>query len=161
MKSSLFVGVSTSENPCLVKFVSHDPIDTGLVKITKVEGGLEGTFDPNGNIKAAKKLSWLANVPTNTPCVLHEFDNLVTKEKLDEDDDFKEFINPNTLATTGAIGDTGLKTLQKDEVIQLERRGYYRVDRPYVSEEKPLMLFMVPDGRTKSMSGQSGKLAHR
>eukprot|EP00550_Attheya_septentrionalis_P007569 CAMPEP_0198295576 /NCGR_PEP_ID=MMETSP1449-20131203/28375_1 /TAXON_ID=420275 /ORGANISM="Attheya septentrionalis, Strain CCMP2084" /LENGTH=58 /DNA_ID=CAMNT_0043995929 /DNA_START=23 /DNA_END=195 /DNA_ORIENTATION=- len=57
------------------------------------------------------------------------------------------------MASSEAIGDAGLKTLQHHEVIQLERRGYYRVDRPYISEEKPLILFMVPDGKTKSMGG--------
>jgi len=135
---------------------------TGVVKITKVDGGLEGEYDPDGDFKAAKrKLTWLANVTSNTACVLTEFDNLVTKDKLDEEDDFQDYINPNTLATTEALGDPGLKTLQEHEVIQLERRGFYRVDRPYISEDKPLILFMVPDGKEKSMSGMSGKLAHR
>lgn len=126
-----------------------------------MEGGLEGTFDPNGNVKAARKLSWLASVTENTECVLTEFDNLITKEKLEEEDKFEDFINPNTMATTDVIGDAGLRMLKKHDVIQLERRGYYRVDRPYVSAEKPIILFMIPDGKAKAMSGSSGKLAHR
>jgi len=80
---------------------------------------------------------------------------------LEEGDNFQDHLNPNTMASSEAIGDAGLKTLQHHEVIQLERRGYYRVDRPYISEEKPLILFMVPDGKTKSMGGLTGKLAHR
>jgi glutamyl-tRNA synthetase len=134
-----------------------------VVKITKVEdGGLEGEYVPNGDFKAAaRKLSWLAVTDNNTMCVLTEFDNLVTKDKLDEEDDFQDYLNPNTLATTEAIGDAGLKTLQEHDVIQLERRGYYRVDRPYVGKDKPIVLFMVPDGKEKAMSGLAGKLAHR
>ena len=133
-----------------------------MVKITKVDGGLEGDYIPEGDFKAAKrKVTWLADASDNTACVLTEFDNLVTKDKLDEEDDFEDFINPNTLAATDALGDAGLKTLQEHDVIQLERRGFYRVDRPYISKEKPLILFMVPDGKEKSMSGMSGKLAHR
>lgn len=140
----------------------HCVIFIGVVKITKVEGGIEGEYVPDGDFKAAKrKVTWLANVTDNTPCVLTEFDNLVTKDKLDEEDEFEDFINPNTLAETDAIGDAGLKTLQEHEVIQLERRGFYRVDRPYISKDKPLILFMVPDGRETSMSKMSGKLAHR
>jgi len=132
------------------------------VKITKVDGGLEGEYDPDGDFKAAKrKLTWLANGTNNTACVLTEFDNLVIKDKLDEEDDFQDYINPNTLTTTDALGDPGQKTLQEHEVIQLERRGFYRVDRPYISEDKPLILFIVPDGKEKSMSGTCGKLAHR
>lgn len=103
----------------------------------------------------------MADVAENIPVTLYEFDNLISKEKLEEDDKFQDFINPNTLATTEVIGDVGLKTLQKNEIIQLERRGYYRVDQPFMSEEKGLILFMVPDGKSKSMSGMAGKLAHR
>jgi len=133
-----------------------------VVKITKVDGGLEGEFIPDGDFKGTKrKVSWLASVSDNCPCVLTEFDNLVTKDKLDEEDDFQDFINPNTLAMTDALGDPGLKTLQEHDVIQLERRGFYRVDRPYIGEDKPIILFMVPDGKEKSMSGMAGKLTHR
>jgi glutamyl-tRNA synthetase len=132
------------------------------VKITKVDGGLEGEHVPDGDFKAAKrKLSWMANVPaTNPTVVLTEFDNLVTKEKLEEEDKFEDYVNPTTLATTEAIGDAALKTLQEHEIIQLERRGFYRVDKPYLSAEKPIVLYMIPDGKSKAMSGLTGKLAH-
>jgi glutamyl-tRNA synthetase len=135
----------------------------GVINITKVEkGGLEGTFVPDGDVKAAKKkLSWIADVPENTHCILTEFDNLVTKDKLEEDDRFEDYINPNTMATSEAIGDAGLKALQEHDVIQLERRGYYRVSRPYTNKDKPLVLFMIPDGKSKSMGGLAGKLGHR
>ena len=119
-------------------------------------------YDPDGDVKSAKrKLSWLADVPENIPVVLSEFDNLISKEKLEEDDKFEDFLNPNTQAETEVIGDAGLITLKEHDIIQLERRGFYRVDRPYVNEGKPLMLFMVPDGKKKAMSGLDGKLAHR
>ncbi|KAL3789937.1 hypothetical protein ACHAW5_005482 [Stephanodiscus triporus] len=133
----------------------------GVVELTKIEGGLEGIFIPGGDVKSAKrKLSWLADVPENIPTVLMEFDNLISKEKLEEDDKFEDFINPNTQAETEVIGDAGLKTLKENDIIQLERRGYYRVDRPYINEAKPLILFMIPDGKKKAMSGLDGKLAH-
>jgi len=136
----------------------------GVVKITKVDGGLSGIHLPDGNFKTAKrKLTWLASVPeiTSFHVTLTEFDNLISKEKLDDGDDFKDFINPNTVATSTVIGDVGLKGLQKDEIIQLERRGYYRVDQPYINEKRGLILYMIPDGKAKAMSGISGKLAHR
>ena len=135
----------------------------GVVKITRVEGDtLEGEYLPDGDFKAAKrKLSWVANVPNNTRVILTEFDNLVSKDKLEEEDNFVDFINPDTMATTEAVGDAGLKNLQEHEFIQLERRGFYRVDRPFVSSEKPLVLYMIPDGKAKAMSGLAGKLAHR
>ena len=57
-------------------------------------------------------------------------------------------------------GDPALRNLKKGEVIQLERRGFYICDRPYLSEDKPAVLFMIPDGRVKAMSTLSGKLKH-
>ena len=126
-----------------------------------MEGGLEGEFLSDGDFKAAKrKLSWMASVPSNPVVILTEFDNLITKEKLEEDDKIEDFINPLTMATTEVIGDAGLKTLKEHDIIQLERRGFYRVDRPYINCDKPLILYMIPDGKTKAMSGLSGKLAH-
>jgi len=134
----------------------------GVVKITKVDGGLEGDYLPEGNFKAAKrKLTWLADVPETFPVTLTEFDNLISKEKLEEGDVFKDFVNPNTLASSTVIGDVGLKGLQKGEIIQLERRGYYKVDRPYLDEKRGLVLYMIPDGKAKAMSGIAGKLVHR
>mmetsp|Transcript_34079 Transcript_34079/g.71713 ORF Transcript_34079/g.71713 Transcript_34079/m.71713 type:complete len:893 (+) Transcript_34079:32-2710(+) len=147
-------GMEVGENIVLTRW--------GVVNLTKVEGGLEGVFVPDGDVKAAKrKLSWLADVPENIPVILSEFDNLISKEKLEEDDKFEDFINPDTWAETEVIGDAGLKTLQEHDIIQLERRGFYRVDKPYVNDSKKLMLFMVPDGKKKAMSGLDGKLAHR
>lgn len=147
-------GIEVGENIVLTRW--------GVIQITRVEGGLEGIFVPDGDVKAAKrKISWLADVPENVTVVLSEFDNLISKEKLEEDDKFEDFINPDTQAETEVIGDAGLKTLKEHDIIQLERRGFYRVDRAYVNDGKPLMLFMIPDGKKKAMSGLDGKLAHR
>ncbi len=106
-------------------------------------------------------MSWLADVPGNCRTILSEFDNLISTEKLEEEDKFEDFINPNTQAETEVIGDAGLRTLKVNDIIQLERRGYYRVDKAYFNEERPLQLFMIPDGKKKAMSGLDGKLAHR
>ena len=140
-------------------------IHWGVIKITSLTADmktLEGEHVPNGDVRAAKrKLTWVANVPENTPTRLYEFDNLISKDKIEEDEKFEDFINPDTLALTSIIGDSGLKGVQQDEVIQLERRGYFRVESPYVNAAMPLILYMIPDGKSKAMSGQTGKLAHR
>jgi glutamyl-tRNA synthetase len=94
----------------------------GGVKISKVDGGLEGEFIPDGDFKAAKrKLSWMAKTDANQTVILTEFDNLISKEKLEEEDKFEDFINPDTMAATEAIVDVGLKSPQEHEIIQLER----------------------------------------
>lgn len=135
----------------------------GVVKITSVaDEGLEGEFVPDGDFKATpRKLTWIADVAENAKVILMEFDNLISKEKLEEEENFLDFINPNTMASTFAVGDAGLKNLAESDIIQLERRGFFRVDRPYMSRDKPLILYMIPDGKAKAMSGLEGKLAHR
>lgn len=75
-------------------------------------------------------------------------------------EDFKDFINPVTKAEVAGLGDPALRNLKKGEVIQLERRGFYICDRPYLGPEKPPVLFMIPDGKTKAMSTLSGALKH-
>lgn len=134
-----------------------------VVKITKINGSeIEGDYLPDGDFKTAKrKLSWVADVANTTPVKIFEFDNLISKEKLEEEDDFKDYLNPSTMAFTDVVGDTGLKNVQENEVLQLERRGYFRVDKAYINDSKPLVLYMIPDGKKKAMSGQMGKLAHR
>ena len=155
----------------------------GVIKITEVVVAgddekvspmkLSGEFLPNGDIKAAKrKLSWIAIDPTTgdnhddssteqLEVELVEFDNLISKEKLEDGEDFKDHLNPSTMASSIVIGNAGLiRNTRKNEIVQLERRGYFRVDTPRVGDNRPV-LFMVPDGKAKAMGGLTGKLAHR
>ena len=48
---------------------------------------------------------------------------------------------------TEALGDSNMRSLQKGDVIQLERKGYYIVDRPYLRPGKSMLLLNIPDGR--------------
>merc|ERR1712157_330442 len=56
---------------------------------------------------------------------------------------------------TVAIGDPLLKTLQKGDSIQLERRGYYIVDTPAFPPGTPMLLIKIPDGKAKDMGMKS------
>ena len=53
---------------------------------------------------------------------------------------------------TAALGDPNMRTLQKGDVIQLERKGYFIVDVPLVRLGQPITLLSIPDGRLKSAS---------
>jgi len=135
----------------------------GNVRVTSAAGGkLKGEFVPNGDFKKTKKkLTWLANVDDIVPVKLTEFDYLITKPKIEDGEDFKNFVNPHTMAESDGLGDPGLRLLQKGDVIQLERRGFFRCDQPYIGPQKPLVLYMIPDGKTKSMSSLSTAMSHR
>ena len=151
----------------------------GVVKITKVDGGFEGEFVPDGDFKDAKKrkITWLSASDQNIEVKLYEFDNLINKAKLEENENFKDFLNTNNLASTVVHGDPGMKSLKQDQVIQIERRGLFRVDKVYgrignakrsaEGKEKlgggdgGLVLFMIPDGKKRAISTLSTKLDHR
>ena len=53
---------------------------------------------------------------------------------------------------TAALGDPNMRTLQKGDIIQLERKGYFIVDVPLVRPGQPIILLSIPDGRQKSTS---------
>lgn len=57
--------------------------------------GLTGELHLEGNFKTTKlKLTWLPVTRDLVPLELHDFDHLLTKKKLEEDDSFEDFINP-------------------------------------------------------------------
>ncbi|KAG7648894.1 Ribosomal protein L25/Gln-tRNA synthetase anti-codon-binding domain superfamily [Arabidopsis thaliana x Arabidopsis arenosa] len=78
---------------------------------------------------------------------LIEFDYLITMKKLEDDDEVADFVNSNTQKETLALGDSNMWNLKCGDVIQLERKGYFRCDVPFVKSSNPIVLFSIPDGR--------------
>jgi len=146
----------------------------GVCKVTDVnDDAIVAEFLPDGDVKDCKrKLTWLSESKQNHTVKLFEFDNLINKKSLEEEENFKDFINENNLAYMTVHGDAGMKSLAVDDVVQIERRGLYRVDKVYGDKgkggkdvlgrgEEELVLFMIPDGKKKAMSSLSTKLEHR
>ncbi len=120
---------------------------------------LEGDFR-----KTEKKVTWVADLPALTasnegpiPLVLMDFDYLITTPKLEEGGDFMAAINPVTKIESRGLGEPAMRTLQAGAIVQVERKGYYRVDKPYMSEDRPMILFAIPDGRQRSWGVGSAK----
>jgi glutamyl-tRNA synthetase len=114
------------------------------------------TFELNlaGDVKKTeKKVTWLSTKNQKLVAAeLWDFDNLITKDKLEEDDNLEDFLNPTTSTMDEAWCDENVASLKKDDIIQLERRGYYRVDKGLADykegEEKKVVLFCIPTGKT-------------
>ncbi|KAK3328279.1 tRNA synthetases class I, catalytic domain-containing protein [Cercophora scortea] len=110
-----------------------------------------------GDVKSTeKKVTWLASKGQElVPAELWDFDYLITKDVLGEDDNMEDFLTPVTETMEDAWCDEATKELKKDDIIQLERRGYYRVDKGLGNwkdgEEgakgKRLVLFAIPTGK--------------
>lgn len=106
-----------------------------------------------GDVRSTeKKVTWLSTQGTElVKAELWEFDYLITKDKLEEEDDLEKFLNPKTATMEEAWCDEGVRDLKKDDIIQLERRGYYRVDAGVDEGEKKgtVILFAIPTGKEK------------
>ncbi|KAI1640647.1 glutamyl-tRNA synthetase [Biscogniauxia mediterranea] len=105
-----------------------------------------------GDVRSTdKKVTWLS--PQGQELIdaeLWDFDYLITKDKLEEDDELEKFLNPTTATMEEAWCDEGVSKLKKDDIIQLERKGYYRVDKAYgEGGEKKIVLFCIPTGKNK------------
>jgi len=105
----------------------------------------------------------LADVPDilRTDVVLVDYSHLLTKKKLEDNDDIADYVNKESKKEYMAYGDPNLKLLQKGDIIQLERRGFYICDQSLV-KPKSLQLFFIPDGKklTSTMTDLEWKQLH-
>lgn len=130
-------------------------------KLTRDEHGnvtsIEAALNPSGNVRTTKKkLTWLSDDQDLVPIEIQEFEYILTKKSLSpEDDDWTKFISHPLVRTFHAIGDFNLRSVKKGDKLQLERRGYFIVDRPLIDGEKNLVLIAIPEGRSKGMSSVS------
>ncbi|CAG9836293.1 unnamed protein product, partial [Diabrotica balteata] len=139
-----------------------------ITKINRQDGkivNVEAQPDlENTNYKKTLKLTWLAETDkaqfTPTWCVY--FDHIISKPVLGKEEDFKQFIGHKTKKEVEMLGDPELKNLQVGDIIQLQRRGFFRVDVAYklgnlhTYKEQAVILFHIPDGHAKeSIPGQA------
>ena len=125
-------------------------------KITHSSNGSQGNVAAldlelhlEGDVKKTdKKITWLSSQgQTLVPVELVDFDYLITKDKIENDDDVDQFLNPKTEFRTEGLADCNVRDLQVDDIIQFERKGYFRVDEAY-NEGSPAVLFNIPTGKT-------------
>jgi glutamyl/glutaminyl-tRNA synthetase len=126
-----------------VRKITRDPADPKLVADLEVELHLKGDVK-----KTKKKITWLSTDQKLVPLVMVDFDYLITKDKLTDEDNFEDFLTPQTEFRTQAVGDENLEDVKVDDIIQIDRKGYFRVDQVHAGG-KPLILFNIPTGKTK------------
>ena len=105
-------------------FISSAKKDaSGAVEALEIKLHLEGDFK-----KTSKKVTWLS-APTDQnsliPVTLIEYDYLITKKKLDEDDNLEDVLNPKTEYRVAALASKEVQDLKKWDIIQFERKGFY------------------------------------
>ncbi|XP_043513254.1 bifunctional glutamate/proline--tRNA ligase isoform X2 [Frieseomelitta varia] len=116
----------------------------------------------NKDYKNTLKITWLSassdkneddiNKVNLIPCYTVYFNHIIHKPVLGKDDDYKDFVAKETRIEVQMLGEIALKRVEKGEIIQLQRKGFFRCDVPYApispfsSREQPLILFHIPDG---------------
>ncbi|CCJ31005.1 unnamed protein product [Pneumocystis jirovecii] len=120
----------------------------GFVESIKMELHLEGDFKAT-----EKKITWLADLSDLIDAECVDFDYLITKDKLEENDLLEDFLTPCTEFHSKIKVDRNFLNLCKSDIIQLERKGYFICDQPCDSEGKGLVLFAIPDGKVVNKYG--------
>ncbi len=128
-------------------FVTEITKSANKITSMKLKLHLEGDFK-----KTEKKVTWLSSFPKPVEVELRDFDYLITKEKLEEGDDIKDFVTEVTEFKTQCLADQNVASLKKSDVIQFERKGYFIVDVPY-AEGQSVVFFAIPDGKTTNKYG--------
>jgi len=131
-----------------------------IEEYNKDENSVVAKFLPDAtDFSKTTKLTWLADVTDNIQATLFEFDHLITKRKIEDEENFKDFENKNTMASQGCTVDACIRLCTTGQVIQLERRGFYRIDKAYGGPDAPAHLFFIPDGRQKEKMGNQSAFA--
>ena len=128
----------------IVRTIKHSINPLTLKKVTSVELELH----LQGDVKTtSKKITWLAAEGSElVPVELVDFDFLITKDKIEEGEEAEDFLTPQTEFRTEGLADENVVKLEKDDIIQFERKGYFKVDRPF-QHGKPAVLFAIPTGK--------------
>ncbi|VDM20391.1 unnamed protein product [Hydatigera taeniaeformis] len=132
----------------------------GRIYAVDAELNLEDT-----DYKKTQKVTWLADpdalqnvggeIALLTPLTCLTYGNLISKPLIGKEEDFKNFINDKSVSSESCFGDPQMRNLNKGDIIQLQRKGFYICDQPYRSshpstlKEAPCVLIYIPDGATK------------
>ncbi|KAI4094523.1 MAG: hypothetical protein LQ339_007484 [Xanthoria mediterranea] len=131
----------------IVRKISHSLNPLHASRVT----ALELDLNLQGDVKTTKqKITWLATSGQELiPVDLVDFDFLITKDKLEEDDNVDDFLTPRTEFRTPAVADGNFAIVQEGEVVQFERKGYFRVDQAFRHGERAV-AFCIPTGKVNA-----------
>jgi glutamyl-tRNA synthetase len=135
-------------------FVRSKIVDAnGIVTAIEMDLNLDGDFR-----KTKKKITWLAQPTAEQSLVdvtLLDYDYLITKKKLEENDELKDFVSPVTEFRSEAYADANVKGLKKGDIIQFERKGYYIFDGATGEGAAQRLEFIrIPDGKQASLASK-------
>ena len=131
----------------IVRKISHSINPLAQPAGFKTVTGLELELHLQGDVKkTSKKVTWLSADQDLVPVELVDFDYLITKDKLEGDDNLEDFLTPQTEFRTSAVADCNVAALKVNDIIQFDRKGYFRCDRE-IRNGEPAVFFQIPTGK--------------
>lgn len=124
---------------------------SGIVVALTMDLNLAGDFR-----KTKRKITWLAQ-PNPTHSLVHvtllDHDYLITKKKPEKEDNVADFVTPISEFRDEAFTEASVTALNKGDIIQFERKGYYIYDgRVGEGTEESLEFIKIPDGKADSLA---------
>jgi glutamyl-tRNA synthetase len=137
----------------------------GNVKVTKKDTDSDGkitihaeNMPDDKDFKKTKKITWItADKSTNFEITLVELDHLITKKKVEENEKVQDIVNKNSYIAYTATAQISMNSVKQGDFIQLERRGYFFVDK-LAEGDKKMTLNFIPDGKQSNMGKIKSKL---
>ncbi|CAG8594994.1 22664_t:CDS:10, partial [Racocetra persica] len=133
----------------IVKSVHKSDSDPETVLGLDLQLHLEGDYK-----KTKKKVTWLADTEDVLEIVLADYDYLINKRKLEENDEVTDYVTEKTEFLTSAVADSNVRMLKKGDIIQFERKGYYILDDNISTTSVPRFNH-IPDGKASSMASKA------
>ena len=129
------------------KAYSLNPLNLVKSSDQKIVNELELELHLQGDVKTtSKKITWLSTDQELVPITLYDFDLLITKDKLGEDDQLEDVLTPQTEFKTGALADCNVAELKKGDIVQFDRKGFFRIDQPMMHGGS-VQAFQIPTGK--------------
>ena len=125
-----------------------DDITDGVKALGNV-ASIEFDLHLDGDFKTTKKkITWLSTDQDLVPIRLHDFDHLLSKDKLtdQEEEHWEDFLTTSTDVVSEAQADCNIWDTKPDEVLQFDRKGYYRCDEA-ATKDSPAIFFKIPTGK--------------
>ncbi|MBW0468598.1 hypothetical protein O181_008313 [Austropuccinia psidii MF-1] len=152
----------------IVRSKSQGP--NGIINHLELDLYLEGDFK-----KTKKKVHWLGFADSSSTSgaaglqnvLLLDYDYLITKKKIEEEDEIDDFITPVSEFIEEGIADGNICSMKKGDILQFERKGYYIVDKPLGDDttlaegsgKDWMELIRIPDGRAAGLASKADNKA--
>lgn len=113
----------------------------------------------NKDFKKTYKCTWLAASVAKLASFI-TYDHLISKPLLGKEDDFKDFINPNSKSQSEMFVDNELFNVKKGTIVQVLRKGFFICDRAATADSPPVFI-LVPDGTSDAAKNPPEKTAEK